>query len=134
MKIKVKSKVEGFRRAGRAWSTDEIIVESDEFTKEQIKVLKNDPDLVVVEAGSETPETKSSDNKAVDKAVTAALKKAEVEKDAAVQDAVEKAQAEHAKAIEDLQKTAEADKAQAVKDAVETALKDVPAPAAKGKK
>ena len=49
MKLKVTSKKEGFHRAGRAWSEAPTIVESSEFTKEQLKALRNDSMLVVDE-------------------------------------------------------------------------------------
>jgi hypothetical protein len=46
--LKVRSLQEGFRRAGRAWSTTEETVSVDDFTDAQIKQLMTEPMLVVV--------------------------------------------------------------------------------------
>ena len=44
------SKVHGFRRAGRAWSTTAEIVSANEFTEEQVEALLAEPMLDVVVA------------------------------------------------------------------------------------
>ena len=49
MKLKVASKKEGFRRAGRNWSEAATVVDSSEFTKDQVKVLRDEPMLIVDE-------------------------------------------------------------------------------------
>jgi hypothetical protein len=45
--LRVTSRTEGFRRAGRAWSQTPIELPSSDFTDEQIEALKADPMLVV---------------------------------------------------------------------------------------
>lgn len=47
--LRVKSKTAGFRRAGRAWSTEVTDVAVSDFSKDQLAQLKADPELVVVE-------------------------------------------------------------------------------------
>lgn len=46
--IMVVSEVEGFRRAGRAWSRTPITVPVDELSEEQIAALEREPLLAVV--------------------------------------------------------------------------------------
>lgn len=46
-RIIVASKVDGFRRAGRAWSREAVTLSIDEFTEEQIEALCTDPMLEV---------------------------------------------------------------------------------------
>lgn len=40
--IQVTAKVEGFRRAGRAWSTKPTVVSTDDFSKVQLEQLKEE--------------------------------------------------------------------------------------------
>lgn len=47
--VRVASKQEGFRRAGRAWSAEATDVAVSDLTKEQLAQLKSDPMLVVVD-------------------------------------------------------------------------------------
>lgn len=47
--LRIASKVEGFRRAGRAWSTTAVDVPASDFTEAQVNQLKAEPNLVVVE-------------------------------------------------------------------------------------
>lgn len=49
--LRVTSKRDGFRRAGRAWRGTEVVPISD-FTDEQIVQLENDPMLVVDRVGA----------------------------------------------------------------------------------
>ncbi len=46
--LKIASKVEGFRRAGRPWSREQQTVSIDEFSQEQIEALLSEPMLEVV--------------------------------------------------------------------------------------
>lgn len=46
--LKIASKVEGFRRAGRPWSREQQTVPVDEFSLEQIEALLSEPMLEVV--------------------------------------------------------------------------------------
>lgn len=46
----VRAVTEGFRRAGRAWSTQETTVPIGEFSEQQIEALLAEPNLVVVPA------------------------------------------------------------------------------------
>lgn len=46
-KLVVVSTVEGFRRAGRAWSKEPTEVPAEEFTADQIEALLSDPALIV---------------------------------------------------------------------------------------
>lgn len=50
MKIRITSKREGFRRAGRAWPEAATDVDAKDFSKEQLAALREEPMLVVVEA------------------------------------------------------------------------------------
>lgn len=52
-KLVVRSKVAGFRRAGRVWPAEEVTVDADEFTADQIKQLLADPMLVVLPVAAE---------------------------------------------------------------------------------
>lgn len=47
--IRVTSQVEGFRRAGRAWSKQPTVVEAGEFTAEQLVALADEPMLSIEE-------------------------------------------------------------------------------------
>jgi hypothetical protein len=53
--VRVEAKVDGFRRAGRAWSKAPTVVPIDEFDDNQLKALQAEPNLVVtlVEEGAE---------------------------------------------------------------------------------
>lgn len=46
--LRVRATVEGFRRAGRAWSTEPVDVRVDEFDAAQIKALWAEPRLTVM--------------------------------------------------------------------------------------
>ena len=46
--LTVTAQREGFRRAGRAWSTKPVTVPLQEFDEDQVDALRNDPNLVVV--------------------------------------------------------------------------------------
>jgi len=48
--IRVTSQIEGFRRAGRAWSKQPTDVEVGEFTAEQLSALADEPMLKIEEA------------------------------------------------------------------------------------
>ena len=52
-RIIVTSKVDGFRRGGRAWSCEATTVNLDEFTEEQLEALCNEPmlDVAFIEKG-----------------------------------------------------------------------------------
>lgn len=69
-KLRVTARVEGFRRAGRAWGTEPTEVLASEFNKEQLAALKAERELVVEEI--EEPATPAA--KAVDPAVKPAAK------------------------------------------------------------
>ncbi|WP_043743976.1 HI1506-related protein [Paramagnetospirillum magneticum] len=56
--IRVLSKVDGFRRGGRAW-TGSTTVPASEFTKDQIAALKAEDNLVVDEFDAPDPEANS---------------------------------------------------------------------------
>lgn len=43
----VSSDADGFRRAGRAWSTSPVEVDGDEFTEDQWAALRADPSITV---------------------------------------------------------------------------------------
>lgn len=45
--LRVRAQVNGFRRAGRAWSAESVDVAASEFTKAQIEALRAEPQLVV---------------------------------------------------------------------------------------
>jgi len=47
--LEVTSTRDGFRRAGRPWFKQPTVVRLDELTKEQVAMLRNDPDLTVRE-------------------------------------------------------------------------------------
>jgi hypothetical protein len=51
--LQVRSLVAGFRRAGRAWSTEEVTVDVAEFTAEQVEQLLAEPTLVVLPIAGE---------------------------------------------------------------------------------
>lgn len=46
-RLSVCARQAGFRRAGRAWPAEAVIVEADEFTEAQIEQLLAEPMLVV---------------------------------------------------------------------------------------
>ena len=52
-RVMVTSKVDGFRRGGRAWSCEATTVNLDEFTEEQLEALCNEPmlDVAFIEKG-----------------------------------------------------------------------------------
>lgn len=45
--LRIKSKREGFRRAGHAWSMTEQTVSAADFTADQADALQNEPMLIV---------------------------------------------------------------------------------------
>lgn len=51
--LQVRALSNGFRRAGRAWSTQDETVSVDEFTDEQVAQLLADPMLVVLPIADE---------------------------------------------------------------------------------
>ena len=59
--IKITAKNEGFRRAGKAFSKEGKTYPDDCFTKDQLKVLKNEPMLVV----TSLPDLPEKDSKEV---------------------------------------------------------------------
>lgn len=50
----VRSLVNGFRRAGRSWSSEETAVPIDELSAEQVEQLLAEPQLVVMPVGEQT--------------------------------------------------------------------------------
>lgn len=52
--VMVCSQVDGFRRAGRAWSKAPVTVPIDELTLEQIEAIEREPMLQVVYVADET--------------------------------------------------------------------------------
>ena len=46
--LQVRSQVDGFRRAGRAWSVEPVTVPIEDFTNDQIEQLIAEPMLVVL--------------------------------------------------------------------------------------
>lgn len=75
MKLIVKAKKQGFRRLGIAWSATETVIDTEDYSKAQVETLKNDPDLVVVEAGTEKGLSNQGGDGKQDKAEITALKK-----------------------------------------------------------
>ena len=115
--ISVKASKEGYRRAGYAFSaTKAISIPLEDLTKEQIKALKNDPNLVVNASGAKSS---ASDKKAEQEAADKITKAYE---DAA--EDIEKLKADAAKEIADAKKIAadeiKSDKADAVKEIAES--------------
>lgn len=53
--LRVKSKTEGFRRGGRAWSAEEVEVPASEFSKEQLKRIREERELLVADCEIEVP-------------------------------------------------------------------------------
>lgn len=49
VRLLVRARVAGFRRAGRAWPAEPVMVAASEFTAEQIARLNAEPMLVVEE-------------------------------------------------------------------------------------
>lgn len=54
-KLSIQSKQPGFRRAGRAWPAEPVIVDIAEFSDEQLAQLTAEP-MLIVEAVIETDE------------------------------------------------------------------------------
>lgn len=52
-KLIVVSAVDGFRRAGRAWSKEATEVDVSELTDDQLEMLLNEPNLQVTPVGKE---------------------------------------------------------------------------------
>ena len=48
--LTITSSINGFRRAGRAWSSEPTTVSAAEFTPEQLAQLRAEPRLTIVEA------------------------------------------------------------------------------------
>ena len=48
-RIAVVSEIEGFRRAGRAWSRARTVVDADTFSAEQLAALRSEPRLHVID-------------------------------------------------------------------------------------
>ena len=48
-RIAVTSEIEGFRRAGRAWSRARTVVDADTFSAEQLAALRAEPHLHVID-------------------------------------------------------------------------------------
>lgn len=48
-RIAVISEIEGFRRAGRAWSRARTVVDADTFSAEQLAALRAEPHLHVID-------------------------------------------------------------------------------------
>lgn len=48
-RIAVISEIEGFRRAGRAWSRERTVVDVDAFSVEQLAALRAEPHLHVID-------------------------------------------------------------------------------------
>lgn len=55
MRLSIVSRVDGFRRAGRAWSATATEVDSEEFDAGQLRALREDPVLIVTEAAAVQP-------------------------------------------------------------------------------
>lgn len=51
-RIAVISEIEGFRRAGRAWSRARTVVDADTFSAEQLAALRAEPHLHVIDLPS----------------------------------------------------------------------------------
>lgn len=49
----VKAKANGYRRAGRAWTTDEQMVAADDLTEAQLEQLLADPEITVTAAAEQ---------------------------------------------------------------------------------
>jgi hypothetical protein len=47
--LRISALADGFRRAGRAWTTEAVDVPVSEFTKDQVAALKAEPGLRVTE-------------------------------------------------------------------------------------
>lgn len=52
--LQVRALVAGFRRAGRAWPAEDVVVSVDEFTSAQIEQLLGESQLVVLPIAGET--------------------------------------------------------------------------------
>ena len=55
--IVITSRKPGFRRAGIAHPAKQTIYPAGRFTEGQLAALRNEPNLVVIEAGDDDPET-----------------------------------------------------------------------------
>ena len=51
---------DGFRRGGRAWSREAVVVAADELTDEQLAALEADPNITVTPCAPEGPQIESS--------------------------------------------------------------------------
>lgn len=71
--LRVTAKADGFRRAGRAWSTSPVDVPLSEFDDDQVAALKEEPGLVVADIDIEAPDDVGNDIKPA--ATKAAAKK-----------------------------------------------------------
>ena len=61
--LKIKAQVDGFRRAGHAFSsTEEKTLLLSDLSKEQVEALKNEPKLLVVETDVEADGPKAGKN------------------------------------------------------------------------
>ncbi|CUW41136.1 conserved protein of unknown function [Magnetospirillum sp. XM-1] len=65
--IRVLSKVDGFRRGGRAW-TGSTTVPASEFTRDQVKALAAEDNLVVDEFDAPDPDANSGKSTGKNKA------------------------------------------------------------------
>jgi hypothetical protein len=63
-KITVKSLVDGFRRGGTAFTREGVELDTADLTPEQLKAIKDEPKLVVVEHESKSAEKPASGTKA----------------------------------------------------------------------
>lgn len=52
-KFIVQSAIEGFRRAGRAWSKEPVEVPAEELTAEQVQALYDEPNILVTPVAAE---------------------------------------------------------------------------------
>lgn len=55
MKLRIISRRDGFRRCGRAWSAAGAVVDSADFSPEELERLRADPVLIVQDADAEPP-------------------------------------------------------------------------------
>lgn len=54
--LRIKSAWEGFRRCGHAFGKEPVDIPLDELTRQEIKLLKEEPMLAVVEAEIDAPQ------------------------------------------------------------------------------
>ncbi len=69
--LTITARRDGFRRAGRAWSTEPTTVEASDFSEEQITALRSDPMLTVSENGKAGGASPSDDDLSVDDVIAA---------------------------------------------------------------